>query len=53
MPKIQKDNIWDLVGSNYHSFLLTTYSFDFYFFVSVLGFLYDESYYDEAAGGLW
>lgn len=29
----QKENIWDLVsGRSYHSCLITTYSFDFYYF---------------------
>jgi hypothetical protein len=32
MPKIEKENIWDLVSGNYHSCLITTYSFDFYYF---------------------
>ncbi len=33
MPQIQKENIWDLVsGRSYHSCLITTYSFDFYYF---------------------
>jgi hypothetical protein len=30
---LQKENIWDLVsGRSYHSCLMTTYSFDFYYF---------------------
>ena len=33
MPQIHKQNIWELVsGKSYHSCLITTYSFDFYYF---------------------
>ena len=32
MLKIKRENIWDLVGSGYHSCVITTYSFDFYYF---------------------
>ena len=32
MPKIQKENIWDLVSNEYHSCFITTYSFDLFYF---------------------
>ncbi len=28
----EKENIWDIIGSGYHSCLITTYSFDFHYF---------------------